>query len=304
LKHYFVINPKSGKTDNTARLGEEIKKAFENRADEYEIYITRCRHDATAFVRQKCAENTDEELRFYACGGDGTLNEVLNGMVDFPNASVGVVPCGSGNDFVRCFPQRDFLNIEAQLAGEDRRIDVIKINDAYTINIGNAGLDADVAENMKIFKKWPLITGSGAYNISLVYTFFKKLGKKAVMSIDGGEEQNINVMLMLFANGQFYGGSYKGAPLSKMDDGLMDICIVPKISRLAMLRLIGIYKKGDHVTDPAAQKVVKYMTARHVEINYEQEVTLCMDGEVYKTKNVTAQIIPLGVRLHLPAELG
>ena len=109
MKHVFIINPAAGKEN----AYETIKAALESLETpvDYTLYLTKGQGDATAYVRSYCREHA-ERVRFYACGGDGTLNEVVNGLVGFPQASLGCYPSGSGNDFVKYYGGKQiFLNI-------------------------------------------------------------------------------------------------------------------------------------------------------------------------------------------------
>ena len=110
MKHIFILNPAAGKENAKEKLAAQLKSVYAN--VDYEIYETRGRGDASAYIKQYC-ETNKESVRFYACGGDGTLNEVVNGAVGFPQASVGCIPCGSGNDFVKYYGGKEiFLNME------------------------------------------------------------------------------------------------------------------------------------------------------------------------------------------------
>ena len=107
MKHIFVVNPGAGKGMTAPELDTKLKEL----EIEYEIYETVAAKDATRYVRERC--ESGEELRFYACGGDGTLKEVMEGTVGFSNASLSCYPVGSGNDFVKCFGGKErFLNLE------------------------------------------------------------------------------------------------------------------------------------------------------------------------------------------------
>ena len=114
MKHYFIINPAAGKENyyqTVKTVTDRVKETFD-----CALYQTSGRGDATAFIKQYCTEHPTEQVRFYACGGDGTLNEVVNGVVGFENASVGCYPCGSGNDFVKYYGgKRCFFDLDALL---------------------------------------------------------------------------------------------------------------------------------------------------------------------------------------------
>lgn len=300
MKHIFVINPTAGKTDASHGLIPQIKALFAGREQEYEIHITTDVGDATRFVRERCAAADGEHLRFYSCGGDGTMNEVLQGLVGCPNAAMGVIPCGSGNDFVRSFPEADFTDLAALIEAEEKPIDLIRFNGIWSANICSAGLDSDVCAEMIRFKHLPLISGSGAYILALVSCFFGPMGKKATITLDDGRVLHEDVLIMVMSNGGFYGGGWNGAPCFNVEDGLMDLCIVRKISRPRILKIIGIYKKGRHVDNPKLADCVVYTRCRSLHIEFDQLTTLNADGECSQSTVVDAEIVPLALPLILP----
>lgn len=302
MKHIFVINPTAGKTDCSRTLIPQIEEVFADRPDEYEIHLTTGVGDATTFTRARCQSAAGESLRFYSCGGDGTMNEVLQGMALCPHAALGVVPCGSGNDFVRSFPGRAFTSIAAQVAAPERSIDLLRFNGAYSANICNAGLDADVCKNMGKFKNWPLVSGSGAYILSLISVFFGPLGKHATITPDDGPAFRQDVLIMAMANGGFYGGGWNSAPKFDVEDGMMDVCIVKNISRLRILQVIGKYKAGRHVDDPSMADCITYLRCRRLHITFDTPTVLNADGEVTESTTVQAEILPLALRLVLPPQ--
>ena len=103
MKHYFIINPVAGGKDRTEEISCTVKEAMKSAApnDAFEIYVTKGPMDASRAVKEKASGG--EELRIYACGGDGTLNECVNGAAGFENAAVTHYPTGTGNDFIKIF---------------------------------------------------------------------------------------------------------------------------------------------------------------------------------------------------------
>lgn len=302
MKYLFIINPAAGRSDPTPRIRPQIEAAAKKLGADCEFYFSRKPGDVCRYVREVCAAaaGTGEQLRFYACGGDGTAGEAAAGLLKAPNAALGVVPLGSGNDFVRSFPGRDFLDMEAQMTGETARVDLLRCGESISLNVCNIGMDADVAAGINRYKKLPFVSGPLSYELSLIRTFFKKLGHHAVISLDGEEPIELDAVLTLLANGRFYGGGYQGAPLADLSDGLMDVCIVPKVSRLTMLRIIGSYKKGLHFEDERLKKQLIYRKAHHVQLVYPEPVTLCVDGECRTANRVTAELLPRALQLILP----
>ena len=134
-KHFFVINPEAGKVNVSDKISNDINEIFKDLYDEYRIYITKGKNDATNYVKNIC-ESEEGNLRFYACGGDGTLNEVINGIIGYENASVSVIPYGTGNDFVKNFESEiNFYDITRHIKSETQEVDLLNVNGLYKVHI-------------------------------------------------------------------------------------------------------------------------------------------------------------------------
>lgn len=300
MKHIFIVNPEAGKHSPAMKLIPDIKAIFTGRENEYEIHITACVGDAAVFTKMRCEHAGGESLRFYACGGDGTLNETLQGMAEYPQAALGVVPCGSGNDFIRSLPDANFLDLRSQITAGERRIDLIRFNGAYSANVCSVGLDADVCQKMLLYKQMPLVTGSGAYLMGLIHTFFGKLGKHVRFTLEDGRIFDLDVMILVLGNGGYYGGGWKGAPHFNITDGLIDLCIVRKISRMRMLQIIGRYKKGLHADDPTMTDCILYTRCKKIAAVFDHPAILNMDGQITESDTMEAEILPGALRLIVP----
>ena len=131
MKHVFVINPAAGK-ENSYETIKAALEALETHVD-YELYVTQGVGDATTYIKNYC-ETYAEPVRFYACGGDGTLNEVVSGVVNYPNASLGCYPCGSGNDFVKYYGGKEhFLDVRALIEADEEYVDLMRVGDRYAL---------------------------------------------------------------------------------------------------------------------------------------------------------------------------
>lgn len=299
MRHYFILNPAAGK-GAALRLIPAIREAFQG--EDFILHQSTAPGEATEYVRGECRLHQGEALRFYACGGDGTANEVARGLLGAENAALGVVPCGSGNDLVKSFPGRDFLDLWAQRAGETAPMDLMEFCGRTAVNLCNCGLDADVAHNMPLFRRLPRVSGSMAYQLSILYTFFRPLGKAAEIRLDEEPPIRAEALLLLCGNGRYYGGGYQGAPLAQVDDGLLDVCLVPKLGRLKILSILGKYQKGLHVSDPELSGLVAYRKVRRLEARFAGPVTMCLDGETFQGEQMSARILPAAIRLVLPAQ--
>jgi len=150
MKHLFIVNPVSGGFDSTEAVSAQVAQAFSGRDADFEIYTTKAPMDACAKIEQEAASG--EELRVYACGGDGTLNECVCGAVGKAHVAVTHFPTGTGNDFVKSFgaEQTRFRNLSELIDGEVRKFDVIDCNGRSSINICSVGLDARIGTDVHI----------------------------------------------------------------------------------------------------------------------------------------------------------
>ncbi|MBP1925696.1 YegS/Rv2252/BmrU family lipid kinase [Sedimentibacter acidaminivorans] len=290
MKHIFIINPIAGKGKYQHNIENNINNYFSDKDNDYEIYLTKYKGDAARFVIEKCEENFP--CVFYSCGGDGTLHEVVNAACKYEHVHVGLIPCGTGNDFVRNFSNViNFENIELQIQGESVSLDLIKIRDEYAVSVCNIGFDADAAFNMHKFKKIPFINGNSCYILSVLYCLMKSLGKNLHIEIDYEEKISGRFLLCVVANGHSYGGGYKCAPLAKVNDGIIDVCLVETISRLKILELIKSYKEGTHLDKSNIQKYITYRKCKNVRIESNKPINLCIDGESYIYNDVNFDIV-------------
>ncbi len=297
MKYYFVINPAAGTDWKKAWLLNEIETYFANTPQEHEVYVTQGVMDACQYTKRIC-QQAKGEIRIFACGGDGTLNEVVNGAKGYPNVQIGVIPCGTGNDFVKNFGAESlFWDIAAQIAAPCQKVDVLEVDGRRVMNICNIGFDADVAYHMRKFKR----LGRAAYTLSIAYCLFKRLGMHLDVGIDQNEQQAEQALLCVLGNGFCYGGQYKGAPLASVFDGKIDLCLIRKLSRLRFARFVGRYKRGEHIEDPGLRDLLLYKTCREVTISSPKVFSICLDGEVFRRDHTRIRLIRQGVCFVVPA---
>lgn len=298
MRHIFIINPVAGKGRHVAALTAEIHAICKEKGASYDIYITRCENDATMYVKKMSA--TGQELRFYACGGDGTVGEVARGAYGYPNVQIAIVPCGSGNDFVRSFPGVPFMDIAAQLAGDARKIDMIKTAKGLCINMCSVGFDSAVAMSMVRYKNLPLVTGSMAYIIAIADRFFKRISHVMDITVDGTALPRGEYIIGVCGNGRCYGGGFAAAPRADLEDGLLELVFVRRISRVRFLSLVGKYKKGLHLDDPSFAPYITYRRAKSINITSPEQVVVNYDGECELANSMHAEILPQALSLSLP----
>ncbi len=298
MRYVFYINPTAGKGDAQEGIIKSIEDFFANKTEEFKIHITTSIGDAQSSARSEA--KTGDNIRMFACGGEGTVFEVLNGIVGYKNVELGVIPCGSANDFLKFFESRDaFLDIAEQIDGEAVEMDLIKAGDKYCLNGCSVGMDAVVASRMSNFKRWPLVSGSFAYTLAIARTFLGKLGITANISVDGEPPQQKNCLFAVIANAPYYGGGYKGAPDAVPYDNKLDFTLVDNISKLKILKFLGIYKKGEHrKLDCCVLKDCKCM-----EFSSEKPIPVNLDGEILEATNMKFELVKNGVKFVLPRSI-
>lgn len=299
MKHVFIINPAAGVKDISEPLIQKIKELLPE--TDVEIHTTTGKNDARDFTNDYLQEHLNEEVRLYSCGGDGTLNEVLNGMVGYKNASLACYPSGSGNDFVKNFedPKR-FLDLAKLIQGTTKEIDIIQFNGRYAINICNLGFDGEVGYNFQRFKKIPKIKGPTAYNLAVFWGLLSKMKHMVKIEVDGAIFYEGYILLSAIANGLCYGGGYYCAPRANVDDGVLDVVVVKRVSRFTFVKLIKIYKRGDHLEHPKLQKYIRFTNAKEVKITSKKPISLSFDGEIVQTSEMNFRILPKNIRFVVP----
>lgn len=298
MKHVFIVNPTAGKGDTLA----SIRKSLDQKQDfDYEIYVTSKAGDATDYVAKRC-EETDEDIRFYSCGGDGTLNEVASGCVGHSNAIVALYPSGSGNDFVKYYGGKDnFLNLDNLIEGTETKIDIIKVGDRYAVNACHFGLDSAVARKMNQVRHKKIIGGKNAYNTGVFYALLTAMKTKCKVIGDGEELNDDKILLCTIANGKYVGGSYLSAPRSKNDDGYLEVCCVKPVAIIKFLRLIKVYKAGTHLDREDLKKYIEYRRCKNVEIiGGQKNFAISLDGEVVEGERFTVETLEKELRFIIP----
>lgn len=301
MKHILIANPAAGHTNSLPRLRAETEKLSEK----YDISIheTTGKGDATAFIRTFCAEHPAERVRFYACGGDGTLNEVVNGAVHAPNASISCYPCGSGNDFVKYYGgAAHFLSLPDLLEGEEREIDLLTDGTEYSVNVANFGFDYAVCVTMEKMRRRPFFGGKRAYYAGVVKSLFTSMKNRARVIADGVLlNEKDEFLLCTVANGNYVGGSYMCAPRSDNEDGLLEVCLVKPVSVAKFLKLIGFYRRGEHLDNPAFGELIRYVRARRVEVVSDvPEFGYALDGEMRRAQSFRLEVVPRALRFAIP----
>lgn len=298
MLHLFIINPAAGSRDRTKEYEKKIREICDPKGIDYGIQVSACPGDCFRIARE--AAETGKEVRLYACGGDGTLNEVGAGAAGFPNAAVTAFPGGSGNDFVKLFDDPSaFSDLERLLDADEVTFDLIRCNDDISLNICSVGLDARIGTDVSNYKRIPLLSGFRAYAVSAVVNIIKGIAEHYVVEVNG-EKIDGKQTLICACNGRFYGGGFNPVPDADPTDGLLDVLVIKKVSRFQVPGVIGTYKKGGYRKLP---KLVRHFRTREIKILCDKETPINLDGELRLAKEVCISIAKEKLRFFYPKGL-
>lgn len=290
MRHVFIINPKAGKRNQTSRLLEMAEGLRTRHGLDCSCMLTDRPGGATDMAR-KLAE-TGEELRLYACGGDGTINEVANGIAGYDNAAMTCIPAGTGNDFLKNFGPEDmdkFRDAENLWDGDQMQLDLIDCNGRYCTTIACNGIDARIAESVHQYSGTPGLNGRGSYLASVAVNFIcKPIGRHWTVYLDD-EQLEDDFALISMCNGRYYGGGSTPVPEARMDDGVLHTILIKNVPKITFGRLFGTYSAGAHEKLPA--DLVRVATAKVVRIVAQnEEIVSCLDGETFRAMEVTMRL--------------
>lgn len=276
----FIVNPNAGNRKIAKNAKKIIHQFLDNTKANHIIEFTKGPGDATKIARKYC-EAYGNRCRFVSVGGDGTLNEVLNGMAD-SGAQLTAIPAGSGNDFVKSvipeYRKDQILTYDLvyrTLTGESRLIDLATVNGRYFLNIASVGFDADVVYNAISLKK-SFIPAKLSYLFAIFISLIKFRTRKMKLSLDGNSHINKEFTLVVIANGKYYGGGFIPVPDAVVDDGILDICMVDKVTRRKVLRFFTKYKIGQH----GILKEVNFNKCKSIVIESDSKIRVNIDGEL------------------------
>ena len=301
MKHLFIVNPVAGgkksQIEETLRTIEEFAKTL---IDPHEVYVTRYRMDACEKIiaEAKIVDN----LRVYACGGDGTLNECANGAANRENVAITHYPSGTGNDFLKAFGKENvsmFRDLQALSTGVVRKLDLIDCNGRYGINICSVGIDARIGTDVHKYSNIPIIGGATGYIVSLIINVIKGVTQRFHVTVDDMVIDK-KITLACICNGQYYGGGFNPVPEAIPDDGILDILIVEPVSRFQVAKIVGRYAKGQFHEFP---EIFTYIRGHGMDIVCDKEFVINVDGEAVFAKKMSFKIVPKGINFIFPEKL-
>ena len=296
--HLFIINPAAGSRDRTKQYRKKIEQIFGERGLTYRIEVSGAPGECTRIARE--AAETGEQYRIYACGGDGTLNEVVAGAAGFDNVSVTCYRGGSGNDFVKIFSDPDaFQDLKRLLDCREVEFDLMRCNGDISLNICSVGLDARIGTDVSNYKRIPLLSGFRAYAVSTVVNVVKGISEHYVVKI-GDEVIDGRQTMICACNGRYYGGGFNPVPTADPCDGMLDVLVVKHVSRLQVPAVVGKYKNGRYKELP---KLVKHYRTKELTILCDKPTPINLDGELRTAQEVHICVAPEKIRFFYPGDL-
>lgn len=301
MKHIFVVNPVSGKGKNAKNYIPTIEKYIKEKNLDAGIYVTTASRDGMRYVEEIAKKG--DPVRFYSCGGDGTLYEIVNGCYKYPNCEVANIPLGSGNDFCRIFGRN--TNLDDHVNGVPVKLDLIETNGQIAINECAMGIDSEVCAGQADFKQIPMVNGEIAYTLSALKCVFKgKIKNHFKITIDDDKVYDDDFLFCYIGNSRWYGGGYMAAPGAMPNDGLIDCVMVkypPEIAKKGVFGLVPLlakYKKGEHLnwdfTRLVHCKKVKIESEKPAAVNVDGECDFVTEREFRLLEGAITFIVPRG----------
>ena len=314
MKYAFIINPIAGNGKKAEKLCKEIEAVSFDTEYDIEVRLTTGPGSATSIADRlaSAAGHAGEEIRIYACGGDGTVNEVANGIYGHANAALGIIPIGSGNDFIRNFGgdrPTDYRDLMSQLLAEEEAIDVMSYSykadgvDCRRIGLNsfNIGFDGNVAILATYFNKKTFIGGSLSYGLSIFLNLIEKSGQNLQVTIDGQQLFKGPLMMCTIGNGRFCGGGIESSPKAKLDDGLLDVLVVHRIPRRTVLKVLPKFSKGKLDEIKGIEKITEFKQGRKIDIIPRSgHMKFVVDGEITVTDELAIEVKDRAMRVLVP----
>ncbi len=299
----FVVNPRSANGGTGARW-PALEAYLRDLGMEGETRYTTAPDDARRLTVEALARGVRLVV---AVGGDGTINEVVNGFFDpsvsSSGAELGILPCGTGGDLIRTLDisRNPYHAAEQLLKGSARKLDVGLARfqsggrevERYFVNIAEAGLGGAVVERVNRTSK--ALGGFASFLAGTLATFATYRPGELTLAVDGGAPRTLRAWNVVVGNGCYFGGGMRILPDARPDDGLFDVMVVGDVPRSALFANVAAIYRGTHLR----QAGVEHFRAREVTVDSAVPLLLDLDGEQPGTTRVTFQVVPgaLTVRL-------
>lgn len=293
-KLLVMVNPAAGYGKGAAIVGE-VEKFLRTHDIRYESFFTKKGQSAKSIVKKRLDDSFTDLL---VIGGDGTLNEAINGMGAHRKVVLNVISTGTGNDFIKAInvgttiPQQ----LDTLLHGTEHTIDLGVCNDRLFHNGVGIGFDGQIVADMKQKKRPWLLWGHWAYLYRVLRILSSYRERELSFTIDG-QKLTKKVLLLTIANGTTFGGGFKLTPSAVVDDGLLDVCLIEKISPVRRFFNVGKLSSGKHVS----LDVVSSFKAREIRIEADKNQWMHIDGELMGHPPFDIRIEPKALKVRVRA---
>ena len=302
-KHVFIVNPIAGTKDCTDEMSLACNRMIACGIDATMIPTQKpgdCEAIAKAYAEE--AKRLERPTRIYACGGDGTLNGAVNGIMQAGNndfVAVTHIAKGSGNDFVKYFKHSEaFFDVGNFTAGiRTEKIDLIKVNNRFCIDICSAGLDARIGTSVGKYRKF--LSGNAAYNFSALVNIFKGMSRPCTITINDYHPIDMTATMICICNGSWYGGSYHPVPEANIQDGLLDVLVVGEVNILQAASMIKKYQTGRY----KECNVIRHYKAKTIRITTLDMEPINLDGELLMSGETFIEVLPKAISFFAPLEV-
>jgi len=299
MRSKLIVNPASGAWDIRREL-PAVLKYLNQQGWQTTLSQTERPGEATLQAQQAREAGLDAVI---VVGGDGTINEVVNGLAESPVA-VGVLPAGTGNVWAKelGLPTRSPLHlwplvdsIKALIPGATRSIDLGKANGRYFLQWTGLGLDAEVTYAMEPRTRVQRRLGAVTYIVAGVACAVNLAGTRTRIWIDGKRIYRRSILIVI-SNSQLYGGKVRIATDARLDDGLLDVSIFAGSGFLSVLRMVGGVVLGLHALDPRHS----FYRGRAIHVEAHKPIPVHVDGEPFGTTPLDCVVVPRALRILVP----
>jgi len=299
----FLVNPASSNGSTGKRWPELAHRAEGLGLEGETVFSERPGH--LIELAERAARDGAELV--VAVGGDGTLNEAVNGLLRAGGTTeVATIPLGTGMDFVRTYgiPTKFDDAVRTALTGAARTIDVGRVSyrtwdgrdaERYVANVGSVGMSAAVAQRANGMSK--ALGGKATFFYALVRVFLEWQNTLVTVELDGGERREARMHDVIVANGQWHGGAMWLAPDAEPDDGLFDIVLIGDITKVDFMTTAPKIYRGTYLAHPK----VDLLRSRAVTVDAPERLPIELDGEQVGTTPVRFEIVPGALRVRVPA---
>ena len=289
-KILFIINSKAGKTEFDIKK-EDIEETFRKagKLSEIEVVNTRYKNHTKYLIDAFDSLKYDEKI-VIICGGDGSLNELVN-VAYGKDMTLGLIPTGTGNDFAKNFDYESFT-LNSLLNFKTKKIDLIKVNDFYSINVTSLGFDTQVLKRAYDYLDKNPKLGKKAYGLAVLKSLNKINCENLELKLELVDGSNFeikgNYLISALCNGGFYGSGFNPAPEAKIDDGVLNLLLADKIPFIRFVPLIKKYKEGRH----KESKYINEILVKSGTIRSKNKFIANADGEIFETDEIKFQVLP------------